>query len=142
MTGNDSHCLSLSHCHCHSSILDPSIISNCSTVFFKILARLFYIRLVTVIKISLCSSSSKVVLFTRSDFISTKFSLSGPICESSYVEQVLIDYFGSLVISPPDLFSFLETNHLITKFFDSPQLEVGTLQPSALDPPFNLRHSK
>nr|WP_137006781.1 hypothetical protein [Synechococcus sp. UW106] len=101
--------------------------------FLKYLLEYFYIRLVAVIKISLCSSSSKVVLFTRSDFISTKFSLSGPICESSYVEQVLIDSFGSLVISPPDVFSFLETNHQITKYFDPPQLEVGSLQSARLD---------
>ena len=90
------------------------------------------------IKISLCSSSSKVVLFTRTDLISTKFSLSGPICESSYVEQVLIDSFGSLAISPHDLFCFLETNHHITKYFEPPQLEVGSLQSSSLDPSESL----
>jgi len=85
------------------------------------------------IKISICSRFSKVVLFTRNDFISTKFSLSGPLCESSYVEQVLIDSFGSLVIPPSDLFSFLQTNHHITTYFESPQLEIGSLEPPLLD---------
>ena len=85
------------------------------------------------IKISLCTGSSKVVLFTRSDLTTSEFSLSGPLCESSYVEQVLVDSFGSLAIPPSDLFAFLESNVMITDYFDPPNLEVGELHPSLSD---------
>ena len=93
------------------------------------LAIVVKINVVFVIKISIRSNSSKVVLFSRGDSTTSRFSVSGPICESSYVEQVLIDSFGCLDISPSDLFDFLQSNSQISDHFQSPILEYGTLQP-------------
>lgn len=101
--------------------LPPNVCYRCKT------------NVAIVIKISIRSNSSKVVLFSRDDFTTSRFSVSGPIGESSYVEQVLIDSFGCLDISPPDIFDFLQSNPQITDHFQSPIVEFGTLQSLEYD---------
>ena len=84
--------------------------------------------------ISISSADCKLILLARGDLANPKFSVSGPLCESAYVEQVLFDNFGSLEIVPTELYEFLLSNTKISSYFPHVKIELGTLQSSFSEP--------
>lgn len=81
----------------------------------------------------LSSDEVQIELVATGAGVELPFMVMGPTTESAYIEELLVQQFGSLTLNPVELFRFLSESPWIRDYFQQPQLIEGDLE-AALHP--------
>ena len=82
------------------------------------------------LNIELRSESAKVEIAGHGSGDHLRFSYFGPPQQVAFIEQLVLDAFGSTPLRARDLFDFLGTNEWIQAVFDAPEVTHGNLDGS------------
>ena len=79
------------------------------------------------VKLLLKSDVTRVEVVGRGHSFPLNFSIIAPFTESSFIEELIIQEFGTTRLDPNQLYSFLSTDSLVQSKFEGPELIAGSL---------------
>ncbi len=79
------------------------------------------------VKLLLKSDVTRVEVLGQGNTFPLNFSIIAPFTETSFVEELIIQKFGTTRLDPNQLFTFLSSDPLVQSKFDGPELISGSL---------------
>ena len=79
------------------------------------------------VKLLLKSDVTRVEVVGHGHIFPLNFSIVAPFTESSFIEELIIQKFGTTRLDPSQLYSFLSTDSLVQSKFEGPELISGSL---------------